>query len=92
MFTVHLSTDISKSKNDVAVQPKLNIFSTTLMEGRRWSSRPDWYEGSGVHAHLLQHCPTVFNFYFLMALPHCFNQCTLNVQNKVLYDFKVKQN
>ena len=29
----------------VAVQPKLNIFSTTLMWDRRRSFRPDWYEG-----------------------------------------------
>ena len=44
MFTVHLSTDISKSKNDVPVQPNLNIFPTTLMGDRRQSFRPNWYK------------------------------------------------
>ncbi len=43
MFTVHLSTDISKSKNDVPVQPNLNIFPTTLMGDRRRTFRPNWY-------------------------------------------------
>ena len=45
MFSVHLSTDIRKFKNDAAVQPKLNIFPTTLMGDRRQSFRPNWYEG-----------------------------------------------
>ena len=40
-YVVHLSTDISKSKNDVAVQPKLNIFPITLMGDRRRSFRPN---------------------------------------------------
>ena len=43
MFTVHLSTDISKSKNDVPVQPNLNIFPTTLMGDRRQCFRQKWY-------------------------------------------------
>ena len=30
-----------------------------------------------VHAHLLQHHPPVFNLSFVMALPQCFNRCTL---------------
>ncbi|XP_028428237.1 uncharacterized protein LOC114551266 [Perca flavescens] len=33
--------DISKSKNDVPVQPNLNIFPTILMGGRRRSFRPN---------------------------------------------------
>ena len=43
MFTVHLSTDISKSKNDAPVQPNLNIFPTTLMGDRRRCFRQNWY-------------------------------------------------
>nr|XP_055057091.1 uncharacterized protein LOC129441456 [Misgurnus anguillicaudatus] len=36
-------SDISKSKNDVPVQPNLKIFPTTLMGDRRRSFRPNWY-------------------------------------------------
>ncbi|KAL0977868.1 hypothetical protein UPYG_G00162390 [Umbra pygmaea] len=36
-------SDISKSKNDVAVQAKLNIFPTTLMGDRRLSFRTNWH-------------------------------------------------
>ena len=43
MFAVHLSTDISKSKNDVPVKLNLNIFPTTLMGDRRWCFRQNWY-------------------------------------------------
>ncbi|TDG96147.1 hypothetical protein EPR50_G00236520 [Perca flavescens] len=37
----NVSSHISKSKNDVPVQPNLNIFPTILMGGRRRSFRPN---------------------------------------------------
>ena len=42
--SVHRYQSKNKSKSDVAVQLKLNIFPTTLMGDRRRGFRLDWYE------------------------------------------------